>query len=89
MKMIDDQLAAPFKQLREGLLALGRIEDIFLLNLDPRQRAPLGGDEIAHPRERLLALEVRLACGEPLLPRYHAMLHRLLSARVLAHRRSI
>jgi hypothetical protein len=39
--MIDDELALAAEQLGERLFALRRVEDIRLLNLDPRQGATL------------------------------------------------
>jgi hypothetical protein len=71
-EMIDDQLAAAVEELGERPFALGRIENVLLLDLHPRQRASLGSNEIAHAGECLLALEMRLACGKPLVSRHDA-----------------
>jgi hypothetical protein len=40
--VIDDQLAAAVEQIGERAFALRRVEDISLLDFDPRKRAPLG-----------------------------------------------
>src|SRR5262245_22045158 len=64
-EVIDDQLTAPVEQIGKRPLALRRIEYVLLLNLHPGQRAPLGGNKIAHARERLLAFEMCLARREP------------------------
>jgi hypothetical protein len=44
---MDDELAVVAEQLGERLLPFRRVEDILLLDLDPRQRAALGGDQVA------------------------------------------
>src|SRR5947209_10273767 len=67
--MMDDQLAVAAEQLGEPLLSCRSVEDILLLDLHPRQRAPLRVDQIAHPGERLLVFQMRLARGKPFLMR--------------------
>src|SRR5262245_3092008 len=41
------------------------VSHVLLLDLHPGQRAPLGGNKIAHARERLLAFEMCLARRKP------------------------
>lgn len=41
-EVMDDQLAAPVEQIGERHVATERIEDIFLLDLHPRQGATFG-----------------------------------------------
>ena len=72
---MDNELAAPVKEVREHLSAVGRVEDVLLLDLDPGQRAPLGGDEITHAGERLLVPEMRLARDEPLVAGHNLVPH--------------
>src|SRR5947208_10627545 len=64
---MDDELAVAAEQLGERLLAARAVEGISLFDPDPRQRAALGADQIAHPGQRLFVLQVCLARGEPLL----------------------
>jgi hypothetical protein len=44
--VVDDQLAAPVEEIAEGLFALGSVERIILLDLDPGKRAPFGAELI-------------------------------------------
>src|SRR5947209_14166258 len=67
--MMDDQLAVAAEQLGERLLSCRSVEDILLLDLHPWQRAPLRVDQIAHPGERLLVFQMRLARGKPFFMR--------------------
>jgi hypothetical protein len=46
-KMLDDQLAMYAKEIGKGFLAVRTVEDIGLLDLDPWQCAPLGGEPAA------------------------------------------
>src|SRR5262249_6988176 len=46
-EVIDDQLALIAEQLGEALLALARVEDIWLVHLDPRQSATLSAQPVA------------------------------------------
>ena len=77
--MIDDQLAATLEQIGKGLPAVRRVEDIFLLDLDPGQCPPLGAQLVAPVREFLLLGEQSRARGKPFLAghdlgRFHAVL---------------
>ena len=65
-EMLDDELAVVAEQVGEPLLALGRVEHVGLLDLHPRQFAPVCCDHVAHAGERLLVLQMPLARGEPL-----------------------
>jgi hypothetical protein len=72
---MNDQLAAPVEEVGKRLPAVGRAEDVLLVDLHPGQRAPLGGDQVAHAGERLLVPEMRLPCGQPFLLRHNSVLH--------------
>ena len=48
-EMLDDQLAMSAKEVGEGFLPVRPFEDVRLLDLDPRQRAPLGSEPIGQP----------------------------------------
>ena len=69
-EVVHDELAVVAEQVGERLLALGRVEHVGLLDLDPGQGAPLGADEVAHAGQRLLVLQMRLAGGEPFVAGY-------------------
>src|ERR1700674_3698152 len=67
-EMIDDQLATPVEQVGERVPAVKSVEDIFLLDLDPGQRPPLGAQLVAPASEFLLRDEQSRARGKPFLP---------------------
>ena len=66
-EMLDDQLDAAVEKIGERLLAVRPVEDILLLDLDPRQLAPSGAELVAQPGEFLLLDEQCLARGKPLI----------------------
>jgi len=49
--MLYEELTASVEQAGQRDLAFWRVEDILLLNLHPRQFAPLAAEFIAPPRE--------------------------------------
>ena len=59
-EVVDDQLAAPVEEVGERDLALGRVENVILLDLHPGQLAPLGAQLVASPRGFLLLLSSSL-----------------------------
>jgi hypothetical protein len=66
-KVVDDQLAAPGEEVGERHLALGRVEEIILLDLHPRQGATLDGQSVAQSREFFFFAEQFLAGLSPFL----------------------
>ena len=64
-EVLHQQLAAAFEQLGERALALGRVEDVVLVDAHPRQRAAFAGDLVAQVRQLLLARQQRLALSHP------------------------
>src|SRR5262249_15977448 len=68
-EMIDYQLAPPVEQFGYRLPAGECLEDIFLVDLDPGQRAPFGAQPVALAREFLFLREERRACGKPFIAR--------------------
>ena len=64
-EVLHQQLAPAFEQVGERAPALGRVEDVVLLDAHPRQRAALAGDLVAQARQFLLARQQRLALGDP------------------------
>ena len=73
--MIDEELAVIAEEIGERLFAFGRIEDIGLVELDPRELVPFGAQLVAGSGEDLLLSEERLARGKPVFPRYNFVLH--------------
>jgi hypothetical protein len=67
--MLDDQLAAVFEQLGQRPLAVRRVEDVRLLDLDPRQVAAFGAEPVALPGQLLFLGEQRLARLGPFVAR--------------------
>ena len=65
--MIDNQLAAPFEQIGQRLFSAGRVEDVVLVNFDPRQLATLPAQLIAQMREFLFLHKKRFARVGPLV----------------------
>ena len=72
-EVLHQQLAAAFEQVGERAPALGRVEDVVLLDAHPRQRAALAGDLVAQARQFLFARQQRLALGKPLVPGHDGM----------------
>ena len=72
-EVLHQQLAAAFEQLGERAPALGRVEDVVLVDAHPRQRAALAGDLVAQARQLLFVRQQRLALGNPFVPGYDAM----------------
>ena len=72
-EMFDDQLATSVEEIGERLFALRTIEQVILLDLDPRQRAPLGAQLIAQPREFFFLDQVLPARCEPLILGYDSV----------------
>src|SRR5262249_3956767 len=72
-EMLDDQLAASAEEVGERLLSVGSVEHVSLLDLHPRQLAPLGAQAIAQPGEFLLPAQMLLAGNEPLVSGHDAM----------------
>src|SRR5262245_25588228 len=68
-EMMNDQLAAAFEKVRQSHFALRRVEDIFLLHLDPWQLAALPRQLVAGLGELLLIRQVRRARSQPFLAR--------------------
>src|SRR5262245_18545115 len=69
-QMMDDALPEPIKEISEGFLALRRLEDILLLDLDPGQSTPFGAQAVSRPHVLLLLDQERLTQLEPFLVRY-------------------
>src|SRR5690349_7476092 len=74
-EMLDDQLAAAVEQIGQGRLSGRRVERVGLVDLDPRQRAPLGAQAVAQSRHLLFLGEERGAGLEPFVAGYDAMFH--------------
>src|SRR5207245_1737631 len=65
-EVVDDELALAGEEVGEGVLSLGAVEDVFLLDLLPGELAPLGAQRIALAGESLFPGEKALACFHPL-----------------------
>src|ERR1700730_3095298 len=72
-EMFDDQLAAPVEEIAERRLAIRRVEDRRLFDLDPRQLAALPAQLNAQPSKIPLLAQVLLARGEPFVLRYDSV----------------
>ena len=64
-EVVDDELAVVAEQLGQRLLSGRGVEHIVLFDLHPGQLAPFGAHHVAHARQRLLVLEMRLARFDP------------------------
>jgi hypothetical protein len=73
-EVVDEQLAAAVEQLIERLLAVVRVEAVFLLHTYPGQLASLPRQLVPKPRVLLLASEQLVAGGRPLLAAYDAVI---------------
>jgi len=78
-EVIDEQLRAAVKKLRERRHSVARLEAVFLLDRDPWQFPPAASELVASAPVLLLGSEQLLAGGQPLVSRPH---------RVVGHRRS-
>ena len=68
-EVVDEQLTAAVKELRERPRAVVGVEAVLLLDADPRQLASLARQLVAQSRVLLLAGEQLLARGRPLVSR--------------------
>ena len=68
-EVFDEKLAASIKQLRQHDLAFRRVENIFLVDLYPRQRATFRGQLIAQACQFLFPFEQILARDQPFFSR--------------------
>jgi len=73
-EVLHQQLAATVKQFGERAPALGRVENVVLVDAHPRQRAALAGDLVAQVRQLLFARQEPLALGKPFVPGYDRMM---------------
>ena len=67
-EMLDVKLAVPSKEIGQRQLPFGSVEEIFLLDPNPREREALGRNLVATSGQGLLSLQKRDARSEPLLP---------------------
>jgi hypothetical protein len=67
--MLDHELAAPFEQIGQRLLAVGPIEHTGLVDLDPGQRAALFAELVARPGVFLLMRQMGFARLDPFFAR--------------------
>src|SRR5215831_16815458 len=74
-EVVDDQLAATGEELGQRLPALLALEAVFLPDRFPRQLAAQRRELITPARELFLLCEQGLACRQPLLMGYHAVVH--------------
>ena len=65
MKCCTSSWRRPVEQIGERAPALGRVEDVVLVDAHPGQGAALAGDLVAQVRQLLLARQQRLALGDP------------------------
>src|SRR6266403_1451604 len=72
-EVLHQQLAATSEQFGERAPALGRVENVVLIDAHPRQRAALASDLVAEARQLLFVRQQRLALGNPFVPGYDAM----------------
>jgi hypothetical protein len=63
--VLHQQLAPPFEQLGERALAFESLEDIVLLDANPRQRAALAGDLIVQACQLLFVRQQSPALRNP------------------------
>src|SRR3954453_3204978 len=66
-EVVDDQLRAAVKHLRQRLGPVLGLERVLLLDRHPGKLPALSGELIAHPRELFLARKQRGARSSPLL----------------------
>src|SRR2546422_2816357 len=81
-EVVHDQLAPAVEEVSQRRLARRALEHIGLVDPHPRQRAALGAQPIAQPRELLFLPQMRLARLPPFLSRYdHVAWHRSSSSK--------
>src|SRR5215510_7712964 len=85
-EMIGHELRAILEQVAEGDLALATVEQIALVDSDPRQRAPLRCQGVALAGQLLLADQQSLARGEPFLAGADTVIHDALLFSSTSHR---
>ena len=68
---IDDQLASAMEQIEQAHLALGPLEDVFLIHLCPRHPPAHRGQRITRTSQLLLLDEHLLKRSLPLLRRHN------------------
>src|SRR5580658_5102315 len=64
-EVVDNQLSAPFEQIRETNVSLRAVEDVRLLDSDHRLPAALGGKSVASARRGLLLRHERIMRAAP------------------------
>src|SRR5262245_61565471 len=69
-EVIEDELTAPFEQVRQVRFPVWTLENVVLFDADHRQPAPLRGKGVPRPRLRLLLGEKLLAGILPFGERY-------------------
>src|SRR5260370_4662864 len=74
-KMLDDQLAATVEEVSQHLRAVGSLEEVGLVDLDPRQFAAFGAQSVAQAGEFLFLRQMRLAGGQPLVSGNDPIVH--------------
>src|SRR5207248_1513994 len=79
-EVVDDELTAILEDIRERLGAVRAIEDVQLVDLLPRQLAPLPAQRITLMCEFFLLRQERRSRREPLVVRHHRMGHASTSA---------
>src|SRR5260370_40163569 len=73
-KMLDDQLAATVEEVSQHLRAVGSLEEVGLVDLDPRQLAAFGAQSVAQAGAFPFLPQVRLACSQAHGSRKHPLL---------------
>jgi len=68
-EVIDEQLRAAAKQVRERRRAVLGVEPVGLVDAHPRQRRTPPREFVALPRQRLFGVEQRTARGQPFVAR--------------------
>jgi hypothetical protein len=66
-EVVDQQLTTALEQVGQAGLAVRAAEDVFLVNLDHRQLAPLGVQRVSLTGEFLLLRQQIPAGGQPLI----------------------
>lgn len=75
-ELLHQQLAAAVEKFGKRARALGRVEDIVLVDAHPGQRAPLGGEPVAQMRQFLFMHQQRLALTTREMVETEQRLHR-------------
>jgi hypothetical protein len=66
-EVVDEQLSAALEQIEQGRLAVRALEDVGLVDENPRQPAAVGGERIACARGFLFPGEQLVASRLPLV----------------------